>query len=128
MNRSVTRRFFSAALLVGLSGCMTTPASTERVVTIDMRDGVTPEKMEAYRAAVLGGSEASVSRVVRLLISGDKGFDAGILQIPSHRRYMNIWVHIYVFRGNEITAPLKVNLYSMDAQTVKNINMEVALR
>jgi len=93
-----------------------------------MRNGVTAEHMDMYRHAVLGSDTVAHSRIIRLLISGDKGFDAGILTVPRQRKSMNIWVHIYVFRGEEISAPLRVNVLNIDSQSTKHINLEVALR
>jgi len=121
------RRICLALLAIFL---FATPSAAwgNRIVTIDMRDGVTAENLEAYRLAVLGSDEAAHSRVIRLLITGDKGFDAGILTVPRHRKSMNIWVHIYVFKGHEITAPLRINALNIDSQSIKHINLEVSLR
>jgi len=123
----LSRRFLLTGLML-FSSLAPVSAWADRIVTIDMRNGVKAEHIQAYRLAVLGGKEATHARVIRLLISSKTGFDAGVLEIPKYRRTMNIWVHIYVFHGQHITAPLRVNLFSIDSRMTKHINLEVALR
>jgi len=99
------------------------------ITTIDLRDGITEEKITEYHNAVFGGpnNEAS-SKLIKLLISADKGFDAGLLRVPKQRRILRVNVVIYTFRGPVINAPIRVNLYELDSQSIKNINLEVSLR
>lgn len=99
------------------------------ITTIDFRDGVTAEKLTQYHNAVLGGpNNQSSSRLIKLLISADKGFDAGWLKVPKQRRILRVNVVIYTFRGSVINAPIRVNLYELDNQSIKHINLEVSLR
>ncbi|MEP3890760.1 MAG: hypothetical protein ABJN69_09840 [Hellea sp.] len=99
------------------------------ITTIDFRDGITEEKINKYHNAVFGGpdNEAS-SKLIKLLISADKGFDAGLLKVPKQRRILRVNVVIYTFRGPVINAPIRVNLYELDSQSIKHINLEVSLR
>lgn len=99
------------------------------ITTIDFRDDVTEEKITQYHNAVLGGpnNEAS-SKLIKLLISADKGFDAGWLRVPKQRRILRVNVVIYTFRGGVINAPIRVNLFELDTQSIKHINLEVSLR
>lgn len=100
-----------------------------QITTIDFRDGITEEKLARYHQAVLGGSDSEFSpKLVKLLVSADKGFDAGWLQVPKTRRVLRVNVVIYTFRGETINAPIKVNLYELDGQTIKYINLETTLR
>lgn len=99
------------------------------ITTIDFRDGVTTEKLTQYHNAVLGGpNNESSSKLIKLLISADKGFDAGWLKVPKQRRILRVNVVIYTFRGSVINAPIRVNLYELDTQSIKHINLEVSLR
>ncbi len=99
------------------------------ITTIDLRDGVTEEKITKYHSAVLGGpNNEGASKLIKLLISADKGFDAGWLKVPKQRRFLRVNVIIYTFRGPIINAPIRVNLYELDTQSIKHINLEVSLR
>lgn len=99
------------------------------ITTIDLRDGVTMEKITQYHNAVLGGPDnKSGAKLIKLLVSADKGFDAGWLQVPRQRRHLRVNVAIYTFRGPVINAPIRVNLYELDSRSIKYINLEVSLR
>jgi len=99
------------------------------ITTIDFRDGFTEEKITEYHQAVLGGLDGGTSsKLIKLLVSADKGFDAGWLKIPKHRRILRVNVIIYTFRGPIINAPIRVNSYELDTQSIKHINLEVSLR
>lgn len=105
------------------------PVCANQVVTIDFRDGITEEKLARYHQAVFGGPSSEFSpKLIKLLISADKGFDAGWIQVPKTRRVLRVNVVIYTFRGESINAPIKVNLYELDGQTIKYVNLETTLR
>jgi hypothetical protein len=99
------------------------------ITTIDLRDGMTVEKLNQYHAAVLGDAGGETpARLIKLLISADKGFDAGWLRVPKQRKILRVNVVIYTFRGEVINAPIKVNLFELDSQSINYINLEVSLR
>jgi len=99
------------------------------ITTIDVRDGVTQKSLFEYQKTVLGSSEGrSSAKLIKLLVSADKGFDAGWLTVPKQRRFLRVNIHIYTFRGSTISAPIRVNLYELDARTIKYLNLEVSLR
>lgn len=99
------------------------------VTTIDFRDGITEDKLAQYHIAVLGDSDnEGSSKLIKLLVSADKGFDAGWLRVPKQRRVLRVNVIIYTFRGPVINAPIRVNLFELDTQSIKHINLEVSLR
>ncbi|MEP3653563.1 MAG: hypothetical protein ABJO36_01595 [Litorimonas sp.] len=105
------------------------PVCANQITTIDFRDGITEEKLARYHQAVFGGSNSEFSpKLIKLLVSADKGFDAGWLQVPKTRRVLRVNVVIYTFRGESINAPIKVNLYELDGQTIKYVNLETTLR
>jgi len=77
---------------------LTTPVVwASSIQTIDLRDGITEEKLAQYHAAVLGDTDS-------------------------------VNVVIYTFRGQQITAPIRVNLFELDTRSIKHINLEVSLR
>jgi len=115
---------FLALIVLGLAPS----ASANPITTIDLRDGVTQEKVAEYHRAVFGNADKNPSKLIKLLISADKGFDAGWLTVPKQRRLLRVNVVIYTFRGPVIQAPIRVNLYELDRQSIKHINLEVSLR
>lgn len=116
-------------LAIILLGLCTQSAWANQITTIDLRDGVTEEKIAKYHNAVLGGPDnQGASKLIKLLISADKGFDAGWLKVPKQRRFLRVNIVIYTFRGPVINAPIRVNLYELDTQSIKHINLEVSLR
>lgn len=109
---------------------LTTPVVwASSIQTIDLRDGITEEKLAQYHAAVLGDTDSqSSARLIKLLVSANEGFDAGWLRVPKQRRFLRVNVVIYTFRGQQITAPIRVNLFELDTRSIKHINLEVSLR
>lgn len=112
-----------ASLMLGAAN-----AWANSITTIDLRNGITEEKVAQYHRAVLGGSNEGSAKLIKLLISADKGFDAGWLTVPRQRRILRVNVVIYTFRGSVISAPIRVNLYKLNSQSIKHINLEVSLR
>lgn len=124
-------RPFAKILLLSLA-CIFLSTQTvwaSPITTIDLRDGVTEEKIAEYHAAAIGNiNDQSSAKLIKLLVSADKGFDAGWFRVPAQRRFLRVNVVIYTFRGPVINAPIRVNLFELDAQAIKHINLEVSLR
>lgn len=123
-------KLICSCVLVLSASLLTSPVVwANPITTLDFRDGITEEKLSAYHLAVLGGPDFNRSaKLIKLLVSADKGFDAGWLRVPKHKRILRVNVVIYTFRGSVITAPIRVNLFELDTQSIKHINLEVALR
>jgi len=118
-----------SVLIIFSLGLSAQSAWANPITTIDFRDGFTEEKISKYHQAVLGGPDGGApSKLIKLLISADKGFDAGWIKVPKHRRILRVNVVIYTFRGPVINAPIRVNLYELDTHSIKHINLEVSLR
>lgn len=134
-NRSSTmkgriKQFIQPLLLVLPSVFLAAePVCANQITTIDFREGITEDRLSRYHEAVLRGVNFEISpKLIKLLISEDKNFDARWLKVPKTRGVLRVNVVIYTFRAGVIDAPIKVNLYELDGQSIKSINLETTLR
>lgn len=127
MRAIVTRRNILVAI-----ACLAIPnraLAKGRSIVIDARRGMTRDLYEDYKNAVLGdGHKRSVSKTIILHVSARLGFDAGYLVVPRHIRSMNTHIIIYVHHGDIISAPISVNLLSLDRRQIFNINQRLTMR
>ena len=91
------------------------PAAAEkmgaaRFIIIDDREGLTPEVLEAYTAAVGGTSETPVvNKRVRILATHRHGFNADPVALPNHVRSVNVDVTVNLRGAPTLRAPISVN-------------------
>ena len=85
-------------------------AQTARFTIIDARDGLTPEVVDSYAAALGANSKTPfVKNRVKIVTSAKHGFDVGAIELPNHIRSLDTEVSILIRQGAALEAPITAN-------------------
>lgn len=103
-------------------------SNAKSIINIDARYNL-DEALEHYRDEITDAVKRSVRKRFRILIDGRKGFNIGYLRLPNHVRTLDVSAVIYVFRGRNISSPIRLNLLSLRRkQVIAKINQQLKIR